>query len=600
MSTGQTPRTPGARCDGGRTGGIPRPVTCLRTALRALVGLALLTAAAIVAGPQAGQETPRPIPRMAWIPAWPLSSLVLEPLTLPPLIAPSCPNRPAINAPGVLCEDFDTDRNGVPGFQWSRLPLRAQPHDPLRPYGDPNDDVLGFTLGTLPGYTGTSAVTCAKDAAKGYATCVPVAEENDWHLHSPAEGPGDGYDPDHPGRGAPDGGKAHGGTRSMHMGRHLDASTTLSDTLRLRQVSAFVLDSQGDPSLPGLAIGPGSTLEFWHMISVPDNENFGAGFWENLSFGGGQVQLSLLGAAGTFEAWRRLTPSLNGYDSFSRGYSLCGFDPGDDQLAPADETMCDPAPLYSDKGDVFGTDASCTIDTDANDSAHKDCGDISCTPGPGCTENGSVGVGVWTRSAFDLSPFAWRVARLRWIGMVNGGWSFGTDRSALEPASPPAYQYYDGDDGWWIDDIVLTDLRVSGLPCTDDTDGDGVENCADCNTDDPDRWAGPGEVINLAFLPDRMTLAWSPPLQPGATALTYDTIRSRHPASFWNTGYPGYATCVESGDGADNSAFDPVEPAIGAAFYYLIRAYSGCPEETGIGSLGKRSDGTTRAGRLCP
>jgi len=44
--------------------------------------------------------------------------------------------------------------------------------------------------------------------------------------------------------------------------------------------------------------------------------------------------------------------------------------------------------------------------------------------------------------------------------MVEGGWSFGTQRSALEPdPGGVAYQYYDGDDGWYIDDIKLTDLR---------------------------------------------------------------------------------------------------------------------------------------------
>ena len=52
--------------------------------------------------------------------------------------------------------------------------------------------------------------------------------ENDWHLHSPTEGPGAGYDPpNRPGIGAPDGGKAHKGARSMHWGRHTDPTTTL-------------------------------------------------------------------------------------------------------------------------------------------------------------------------------------------------------------------------------------------------------------------------------------------------------------------------------------------------------------------------------------
>ncbi len=440
-------------------------------------------------------------PRERQLRPGPVGSTLNDPGTPAPPIAPSCPAFPPLNLPGVLCETFDAERNGVGGFQWSRLPLGAFPGDPLRAIGDPNDDILGYTMSGGPTPLGTGGVTCSDDMG-GHVGCqAPVAEENDWHLHSPFEGPGAGYTP--PGRppgGAPDGGKAHSGFRSMHMGRHLDPTTTLQDTLRLRQVSAFVLDSQGDPNIPGVVPGPGSSLEFWQIISVPDDENFGYGFIPpGTSFGGGQVQISLLGVDGRFERWQVLTPVFNGYDSTIHETSpLCGFDPTDDVIPPATETMCDHSPLYADKGDVFGIDTTCTTDTDGNDAAHKDCGDLSCTPGDGCTERGSRGLGVWTRSVFNLSTFAGRVARLRWIGMVEGGWSWATDRSALEPASQPAYQYYDGDDGWWIDDIVLTDLRQSPAPCgqTDD-DGDGFTQCQrDCDDAKPSVYPGAPEICD--------------------------------------------------------------------------------------------------------
>ncbi|HET9481273.1 MAG TPA: hypothetical protein VFP98_05905, partial [Candidatus Polarisedimenticolia bacterium] len=385
-----------------------------------------------------------------------------------PRIAASCPQFPLKNAPGVLCEDFDTNRNGVSGFQFTRLPVSVDPLDPLRANGDQNDDVLGFTIDGGPTPAGTDASTCPDDVGAFNGCQDAVSEENDWHLHSPFEGPGAGYDPpDRPGIGAPDGGKAHSGFRSMHWGRHTNPTSTVFDALRFRQVSAFVLDSQGDPDIPGVVPGPASTLEFWHMISVPDEENFGSGFGLQGSFGGGQVQLSLLGSDGRFEKWQRLTPTVNPYDHLiQETVSLCGFDPADDQIVPNNLTMCDRSPLWADMGDIFGTDATCQIDTDGNDPAHRDCGIRSgCAPGPGCTENGSVGVGVWNRSAFDLSAFQGRVARLRWIGMMEGGWSFGTSRSAMEPdPGTPAYYMDDGDDGWWIDDIVLTDLRASPAP----------------------------------------------------------------------------------------------------------------------------------------
>ncbi|MGH9869844.1 MAG: putative metal-binding motif-containing protein [Candidatus Polarisedimenticolia bacterium] len=435
-----------------------------------------------------------------------------------PLIPPSCPEFPPFNLPGVLCEGFDTNRNGLPGFQWSRLPLGPDPNDPLRAIGDPNDDVLGYTMSGGPRPLGTAAKICMDDDL-GYVGCqAPVATENDWHLHSPFEGPGAGYTPPgQPVAGAPGGGKAHSSVRSMHMGRHLSATSTIVDTLRLRQVSAFVLDSQGDPNIPGIVPGPATTMEFWHLISVPDDENFGNGFIPpGTSFGGGQVQISLLAADGRFDRWQRLTPVLNGYDAtIQETISLCGFDPVDDSIAPANETMCDNSPMWADLGDTFGMDATCVVDTDNNDWDHKDCGAISgCSPGPGCTENGSVGPGVWARSSFILSSYAGRVARLRWIGMVEGGWSFGTSRSSLErDIGETPYQYFDGDDGWYIDDIRITDLRAAPDPippcvATDD-DGDGFDECErDCDDTHPAVYPGAPQVCGDGLNNDCSHLDW--------------------------------------------------------------------------------------------
>ena len=442
-----------------------------RLAPLAVITLATLTAAVSAAEP-AKLKAPSSEPSVVSSEPLPWDALLYHELmggipagpSFGKRIQPSCPQIPTLNGPGVLCEDFDTDRNGVIGFQFSRLPIGVDPDDPLRAIGDPDDDVLGFAIGTGPSPTGTAAATCPSDV--GFPACAtPVAEENDWHLHSLTEDVDSTYDPiDELLNGAPHGGKAHSGTRSMHWGRHVYTATTLGDVLRFRQVSAFVLDSDGrnDPAVPGIVPGPASTLEFWHIISVPDEENFGLGFIsEGLSFGGGQAQISLLGADGKFERWRRLTPSFNGHDSSVEGVTICSFDPGDDQMLPNDLTMCDPAPVWAEMGDVFGTDATCTTDTNFNDPLHNDCGDISCEPGPGCTENGSLGPGVWARSAFDLSPFAGRVARLRWIGMMDGGWFFGQSRSALEEESGGFgyWVYSDLDDGWYLDDIVLTDLR---------------------------------------------------------------------------------------------------------------------------------------------
>ena len=516
------------------------------------------------------------------------------------LIAASCPDDVGLDGPGVLCEGFERDRNAAAGIQWSRLPLGAHPTDPLRALGDPNDDILGFTIHGGPTPQGTDAATCRYDVV--YPDCQDaVSEENDWHLHSPFEGPGDGYSTT-PGIGAPDGGKARRGARSMHMGRHTRATNTLGDALRFRQVSAFVLDSQGDPNVPGLVPGPGSTLEFWHMISIPDDENFGSGFVQpGESFGGGQVQISLQGSDGTFDRWLRLDPVFNGYDSTVEGdVSLCSFDPTDDRVSPVDESFCGDSggPVWADIGDIFGADPNCVVDTDLNDSLHKDCGDLSdCSGGPGCAETGDLGTGVWARSAFDLSPFAGRVARLRWIGMMEGGWSFGESRSAVEGEIPLPYELFEVDDGWYIDDLHLTDLRQSPLPCDGDLDGDGVANCHDCDTTDPSIWQGPGEATDLRFAPEGQSMTWSAPAITGTTVPRYDVIRSVTGGRFFD--HPLVPVVCVASDGAATDASDPALPAVGGIFHYLVRAENGCPS-VGAGPLGASSSGVSRTARPCP
>jgi hypothetical protein len=430
-----------------------------------------------------------------------------------PIAAGGCPDYPHTAGndslvPGNLCENFDTNRNGDPNYNFTRLPVSVFPGDPLRATGDLTDDVLGFTIDGGASPFGADARTCPGDG--GFPFCNDaVSEENDWHLHTPdnGEGPGAGYGGG-AGIQAPEGGKAHTGRRSMHMGRHTLVGSTLGDSVRFRQVSAFVLDTQGDPNIPGIVLGPASTVEFWQIATFPDDENFGAGFVApGTTFGGGQLQLSLLGLGGgaKFEKWQRLTASFNGYDSTIQGtVSLCAFDPGDDQQPPNDETFCDNSagPVMNDKGDIYGTDETCTIDTDLNDPAHRDCGQVTCAYDPNnpttCTMDSSFSStgGVWTRSAFSLSPFVGRVARLRWIGMMDGGWSFGNSRSAMEPAVPPAYQMYDGDDGWYVDSIKITDLRSQPALITPDTTAKGNSSCV--IGDNPGNCGGINAVITGA------------------------------------------------------------------------------------------------------
>jgi len=386
--------------------------------------------------------------------------------------------------PGALCEDFETDRNGDAAISWTRL----------APAPDPNDDILGRAAGGGAAPLGVSGGLCSSNAAHSIDLaheehCVVVPDENDWHLHSPFEGCGDGYDAraGFASSCAPDGGKAHSGFRSMHLGRHTDPGSTLGDTYRFRQTSAFVADP--------VNLGTSSKLDFWQILSFCDDKclNVGSG----ATTGGGQVQISLRDAAsGAWGGWRRLAAAENGYQSLESPQApFCTFDPGDDQEPPVDETFCERMD-WSDEGDPYGSDLTCVTDTDGTDPIDRDCGSTTNrTVDPACSwiadpacgsflEHGDLGAGVWARSSFDLASFAGQEARLRWVVQTGGGWGFGQDRSFLEPepgGSP--LQMNDMDDGWYIDDIKLTDLRVAASAIDPDP-SDGLSVCP--SRGDPD------------------------------------------------------------------------------------------------------------------
>jgi len=173
----------------------------------------------------------------------------------------------AHNAPGVLCEDFDRDRNGNGTIDWTRSYLAASSCDPLAGVIDTTDDIVGHVTNGGPTPFGTDGQICSVDAgfAQAQLTCHVVASENDWHLHTPFEGCDPAYEsnPAFASRCAPEA-RAHSGFRSLHLGRHLNATDTLGDTYRFRQVSAFVMDP--------VDLGNSASLEFWHILQVCDDK----------------------------------------------------------------------------------------------------------------------------------------------------------------------------------------------------------------------------------------------------------------------------------------------------------------------------------------
>jgi len=128
-------------------------------------------------------------------------------------------------------------------------------------------------------------------------------------------------------------------------------------------------------------------------------------------------------------------------------------------------------------------------------------------------------------------------------------------------------------------------------PCDGDGDGQTVVLC-DCDDANGTAWAQPGPAVGLELAPAgaATALTWSAPASPGASALTYDTLRASAPDGFVDA-----VVCLDVA-GTDTLSADPDTPAAGSVYYYLIRVDNGCP---GAGNAGTNSDGVLRQTGPC-
>ncbi len=73
----------------------------------------------------------------------------------------------------------------------------------------------------------------------------------------------------------------------------------------------------------------------------------------------------------------------------------------------------------------------------------------------------------------------------------------------------------------------------------------------------------------------------------------YDLLKSTVAADF-----DAAASCLETNDSRDTQALERKSPAMGTAFFYLVRARNDCPG--GDGGIGFTASGVARNGRTCP
>jgi len=420
------------------------------------------------------------------------------------------------------------------------------------------------------------------------------APVNDWHLH---------------GATSPDGGRAYLGRRSLHYGKHVSPDPAL-DTYGLSQLDAIrskvpinlaAMVCRDDPA-PNkrscstasdcLATGGGPcvsaspVLSLKQQVSLVDSRLVPAEMASTVDRAVVQAQI----APG---AWQKLYPFENVYTSPAEiPDSWCTFDPIDD--GNDEDSYFDPA----DPRRRFGPSSTCfpefAFSWQGDTGSPFDALNIGGgSDGPGLA--GSLGLGTWLESRFDLSRFRGRSIRMRFL--------LTSMKIDLHETWGIVYSYQGtSDDGWYIDDvrvsqtvagasstITLDAADNSALPGNMDGDARGDE--CDCAPSDPSAFAI-SDVTGLRFDPDRVTLRWDSAIPTSGPETVHDVVRGVLAELPVGEG-PG-EVCLASGT-TSATATDPVNPPLGSGFWYLVRSRNSCG-----GTYGFRSNGAERVTAACP
>ncbi len=305
----------------------------------------------------------------------------------------------------------------------------------------------------------------------------------DWHIHSTA---------------SPDGGRAFLGSNSLHYGFHQSASAD-NDITHFSSMDAIRINNP--VNLGYTPVTPGDPeMSFKMQVSMMDYRSVNALFMQAPDRA--VVELQFADTAGTpTGVWQKLYPFENTYDiQTSNNYINCIFDPSDDgnnedsYFSPTDplrwlgpSTTCYPEFNFGSVG-----------------STNWNNGFI-----PGTTERasddriglqGSIDRGTWVQTKFNFDRYLGRSVRLRFLATtikVNDT----TDCIALGFPNKRSL-----DDGWWIDDLRISNTMSSPATISADTkDNSALAACpANCTTvtaalvsSPSTALAAPGQVVEL-------------------------------------------------------------------------------------------------------
>ncbi len=327
-----------------------------------------------------------------------------------------------------------------------------------------------------PDWVGSNSYGAITDCFMGASPTQ--ADDFFWQIHTPA---------------AIDGGKAYTGTRSLYMG--VFGAAADEHTIPMSVLEAIKLR---EPVNLGV-VGAPPEMSLVSQIDLMDTRTVNAPPGDSPARGIAMIQLADGAGVGVGD-WIKLQPYLNVYDQQGvDNYFNCMFDPVDDgnteddffdptdpdrRLGPS--STCKPAFAWTYQGETF------------NPFNENNLGNAE---GPGL--QGSLGIGTWVETRFNLERFRGRRLRLRFLNTDLKAGSFETWEQIFTFNPSP------GDDGWWIDNIQITNVLTDPATITnDDKDNSALPGCGNtCNTitpavsaDPPGGLPAPGQVVELSAL----------------------------------------------------------------------------------------------------
>jgi hypothetical protein len=294
---------------------------------------------------------------------------------------------------------------------------------------------------------------------------------NDWHVHKASS---NGV------------ARAFTGVQSLHYGVHPSTSSALRDTYHLKQLDG--IETTNPINLPFPSALP--QLSFMQQVSFVDNRVI-INITNGETLDRGVVEVNAGGV------WTKIYPIVNVYDEQGTDdFTNCTFDPTDD--GNNEDSYFDPTePIRR-----HGPSSTCFPEFAFAFQGDTDWRNPFISSNLGRAEGpalqGAVNVGTWVRPVFDLTPFAGRPIKLRFLA---------TTAEDQEIQTWDAVFHADnilGDDGWYIDNIHIDQALSAPVVLSVDSNANtGLNTCTACTnitsvlTATPNPTAGPGQIVTL-------------------------------------------------------------------------------------------------------